>query len=44
MLDEERYTIKKVGKLPSKVDMDLLYALTPENIDSLWVFKNKILD
>ena len=24
--------------------MDLLYALIPENIESLWVYKNKILD
>lgn len=44
VLEEERQSLNKTGRLPSKSNLEMLYALTPENVDSLWVYKNKILD
>ena len=36
--------MNRVGKIPSKSNLEKLYELIPENVDSLWIFKNKILD
>lgn len=44
ILEEERQNLNKTGKLPAKSNLEMLYSLTPENIESLWVYKNKILD
>ena len=44
LLEEERNALNKIGRFPSKFNIEMLYSLEPSNVDSLWIYKNKILD
>ena len=42
-LNDEMQSMNRYGKLPTKIDIDLLYGKM-ENEGLFWVYKNKILD
>ena len=42
-LNDEMESMSRYGKLPTKIDIDLLYGKM-ENEGLFWVYKNKILD